>query len=242
MPTADLAAQRALLKLADTDRVADAESHRREALPEIAVIDGSAQRLADLRGQVALAAAEVGDIDLAIRKLDAEIDTVRQRAARDEELLASGGASPKEMENLQREVESLARRQAALEDDALELMERREAAETQHVTVQREATQLGDDVDAATVRRNDIWADIDAELQRLAVARAALVAEIPADVVAIYERVRAAGKIAAAALVGDRCHACGMALDRAALDEVRGAPADAVPRCPECSALLIRNP
>lgn len=242
MPNADLAAQRALLKLADTDRRADTAAHQRAALPEIAVIADGSKRAVELREKVALGEVEIGDIDSAAHKLEGEIDSVRSRAARDEERLASGAIVPKEMESLQREIESLARRQATLEDDALELMERRETAEAAAGVVRRELDALVREIDAATIRRNDQWSDFDAEISRLAVQRAAVAREIPAEVMSVYERMRGAGKVAAAALVGDRCGGCGMSLDRASLEEIRSAAETAVPRCPECSALLVRNP
>lgn len=241
MPRADLAAQRALLQLADTDRLADAAAHQRGALPEIGVIAAAAARAEALTGRVALAEVEIGDMDSAARKLDDEIESVRARAARDEQRLASGAASPKEMENLQHEVESLARRQSTLEDDALELMEQRETAGAKLDAARAELAAARAEADAATVRRNDLWADIDAEIARFAVQRAALVSQIPAEVVAVYDKVRAAGKVAAAALVGDRCAACQMGLDRVSLDEIHAAGADEVPRCPECGALLVRG-
>lgn len=242
MPTADLAAQRALLKLADTDRLADAAAHRRDALPELGIIADGTRRAAELREKVALEEAEVGDIDAAARKLDGEIDSVRARAERDKERLASGAVSPKEMENLQHEILSLARRQETLEDEALELMERRESVAAALEAVQGELSDLAAQVDGATLRRDGQWAEIDAELARYAVQRAAVAGGIPADVMAIYERVRASGKVAAATLQGDRCGACSMSLDRASIEEVRSAADDQVPRCPECSALLVRNP
>ncbi len=242
MPNADLAAQRALLKLAETDRRADAAAHQRDALPEIGVIADGRRRIAELREKAALSEVEVGDIDSAARKLDGEIDSVRARADRDKERLAAGAGTPKEMENLQHEILSLARRQETLEDEALELMERRESAAGGLDAVRGGISDLLAQVDAATGRRNDQWADIDAELARFTLQRAAAAAEIPADVLAIYERVRGAGKVAAAVLQGDRCGACGLSLDRASFEEIRAAAADAVPRCPECGALLVRNP
>ena len=54
---------------------------------------------------------------------------MRARSARDQERLDSGQvASPKELESLQHEIATLARRQADLEDIVLEVMERLEAA------------------------------------------------------------------------------------------------------------------
>jgi len=240
VPTADPAAQRTLLELADVDRAADAARHRRATLPALAVIAEGAARIDDLSGRLVLAQTEVGDLDRAARKLDDEIDSVRARADRDRERLASGAVPAKELENLQREVESLGRRQGTLEDDALELMERREAADAAMAQAQAELDAAMAEVDGATTSRDGQFVTIDGELAELAGKREGLVTGIPQDVLALYERIRSSGKVAAGALMGDRCGACRMALDRQTLEEIRTAALDSVQRCPECGAILVR--
>jgi predicted nucleic acid-binding Zn-ribbon protein len=241
VPTADPAAQHTLLDLADVDRALEAAQHRRTSLPELAVIADGAGRIDELNGRLVLAQTEIGDLDRAARKLDDEIDSVRARAARDEERLASGSAPAKELENLQKEVESLARRQSSLEDDALELMERRETSDAAMAQIQADLDAVLADVNAATGRRDDAFADIDDELGRLTTRRGELTGGLPDDLLALYERVRATGKVAAGALTGERWGACRMALDRQFLEEIRTASPDSVQRCPECGAILVRG-
>ncbi len=53
-------------------------------------------------------------------------------------------------------------------------------------------------------------------------------------------RAKMADAVQLAALVGERCGACQMSLDRHALDQIRTAAADSVQRCPECGAILVR--
>ena len=61
---------------------------------------------------------------------DADVEVVRQRIIKDQELLDSGSINdPKQLTNLQHELESLARRRTELEDVELEIMERIEGAE-----------------------------------------------------------------------------------------------------------------
>ena len=84
-------------------------------------------------------------------------------------------------------------------------------------------------------------ADIDDELRRLDVERTALADGLPEDLLALYERIRATGKVAAGELRADTCSACRMRIDRVALGELRSAPADSVQRCPECGAILVRG-
>ena len=51
-------------------------------------------------------------------RLENEVELVRARAGRDQQRLDAGQvSSPRELENLQSEIASLARRQGALEDD-----------------------------------------------------------------------------------------------------------------------------
>ena len=202
MPTADPAAQRRLLDVAATDRAILAANHRRATVPELAVIADAEARADKLNGSLVLARTEVGDLDLATRKLDDEIEQVRARAARDVTRMTDGGIPSKELEGLEHEIASLARRQATLEDQALELMEQREAADAVESGVVAELAVVQVTADAARSRRDDAVADIDDELRRLGGERTALADGLPQDLLAVYGRVRATRKVAAGAGFG----------------------------------------
>jgi len=238
---ADPFVQRRLLDLARIDQAMSAAEHRRRTLPELALITAGTGRVDQLRNAGALARTEVGDLDRAAKKLDNEIDAVRARADRDADRLAAGTAPAKDLENMQHEIVSLARRQATLEDEALELMERREVADAGLATADRELGAARADLEAAQQRRDDAFADIDDEMARAAADRTALVDGMPADLTALYEQIRSRGLVAAAALNGSRCEACRMDLDRSALGAIWAAGVNDVVRCSECGAILIRS-
>ena len=240
-PKADPFVQRRLLDVARLDQSMAAARHRRTSLPELSQITAGTGRVDELRGAAVLAQTEIGDLDRAARKLDQEIDAVRARAKRDSDRLAAGVAPARDLENMQHEIVSLARRQSTLEDEALELMERREVADGSLAETQRDLTLATAELGAAEQRRDEAFVDIDDELQRSAGERAALVDGMPADLVALYEQIRARGRIAAAALNGSRCEACRMDLDRSALSGIWAAGVDEVVRCTECGAILIRS-
>lgn len=233
--------QRKLLDVAAADRAITAAEHRRSSLPELAVITAADVSLAELRNALVVARTEVGDLDRAGRKLDTEIEQVRSRSRRDAERLTAGGVPAKELENLQKEIESLSRRQGVLEDEALELMEKQETADAGLALVQGNIASVEEDGSAAKVRRDDAFADIDDELARLRQTRQVATAELPADLLALYERIHRNGEIAAAPLIGNQCGACRMAIDNVAMTSLRTAPVDQVVRCPECGAILIRG-
>lgn len=237
---ADPFLQRKLIDLAGLDKALAGAMHRRRSLPELAAITELSTRVATLRDTVVVAQTEVSDLDRAARKAEQEIDQVRTRARRDADRLASGAGNARDMENLQHEIQSLARRQGVLEDDALELMERRETAEAALRTATEELAAAQQELTAAQTRRDDAFADIDDQCGRLRAERTALVGGLPADLVALYERIHASGKVAAAMLNGARCEACRIDLDRVALSTIHTTGVDTVVRCDECGAILIR--
>ena len=91
-------------------------------------------------------------------------------------------------------------------------------------------------------RRDEAYAEIDKEQEFRTSARAPLAADLPADLVALYERIReASGGVGAALLRAGRCEGCRLELsgvDRAAL---RAAPPDEVVRCEECRRIMVRT-
>ena len=232
--------QRRLLDVARLDQAIGSAQHRRRTLPELAADRdhrAAGRRPAQPRGRSAQ--AEIGDLDRATRKLDAEIEAVRARAARDQHRLADGLVPPKDLANLQNEIVSLSRRQATLEDEELELMERRETAAAALAEIDRDLERARAELAAAEQRRDDAFADIDDELARSRTQRErGRAAALPADLLTLYERIRSSGRIAAARLNGLPLRGLpdGPRPRRAA--EIHGAGVDAVVRCTECGAIL----
>jgi uncharacterized protein len=239
----DPAAQRRLLDLAAVDAELTRAAHRRRSLPELAEFEQVDRALLACRDSLVTTETAASDLDREIRKLEGEIDQVRARKDRDRGLLDSGSiSSGKQLEDLQHELATLMRRQTVLEDDLLEVMERREAigadVETGHVVLaDAEQRQL----DAAR-RRDEALAELESTEQHGRQERRTLVGELPAELVALYERIRARNGTGAALLREGRCGACRLELDRTAIGRLRDAAPDEVVRCEECGVVLVRIP
>lgn len=169
---------------------------------------------------------------------------MRRRAARDQQRLDSGMVTnPKDLESLQSEIASLAKRQGDLEDVVLEVMERRESA-------QERATELADRVAAveakagdATSRRDAAVRDLDADAGSVRKEREVVAGSVPADLMKLYEKIREQqGGVGAAKLYQRRCEGCRLELNITELNEVRDAAEDAVVRCENCRRILVRTP
>lgn len=240
---ADPAAQLRLLDLQAADTALAQLHHRRQTLPELAVIAARDAELARLTAEVVRAQTQVGDLDREQRRLEADVDQVRQRAARDQQRMQSASVAAKELSSLQHEVQSLARRQSDLEDGVLELMERREEADARLAAVRADAARVSGERDAAAEARDAAFAGMDADVAARTAERSALAAGLPADLLALYEKVRAgAGGVGAAPLRLRRCEGCHLELAGSELRDARGAAPDAVLRCENCRRILVRTP
>ncbi len=104
---AEPADQIRLLDVQDLDVRLQQLAHKRKSLPEHAEIESLNRDLAQLRDLLVAAQTEESDCTREQTKAEQDVDQVRQRAARDQKRLDSGAvSSPKDLENLQRELAS----------------------------------------------------------------------------------------------------------------------------------------
>jgi len=235
------AVQSKLLSLAAVDAELNRLAHRRRTLPEQQEVERlEAERTSRKDAAVAVEIV-LDDLDRDIRKLESEVDAVRQRGDRDRKLLESGTVGAKQLTELQHELNSLERRQAALEDELLEVMERREATKADHDHAGAQVSKIDEEIAAAERLRDEALADIEVAEQRCRTDRATLVDSFPADLVAAYDKQRERAGIGAALLQGRRCGACRLELDRGEIARITAAAPDVLVRCPECNAILVRK-
>ncbi|AZQ75470.1 hypothetical protein EKH77_09120 [Streptomyces luteoverticillatus] len=218
-------------------------AHKRKSLPEHAEIVSLEGDLAQHRDLLVAAQTEESDCAREQAKAEQDVDQVRQRAARDQQRLDSGaGMSPKDLEKLQHEIASLAKRQGDLEDVVLEVMERREAAAERATELTGRVASVQAKVDDAVARRDAATATIDAEVATVTKEREVVAGSVPADLIKLYDKVRArSGGVGAARLYQRRCEGCQLELDITELNDVRKAAKDEVVRCENCSRILVRT-
>ena len=231
-----------MLDLAEVDAELARVAHRRRNLPELAEITEAEKRLRERRDALVAAQTTASDLEREVSKQEREIESVRARAERDRKLMESGSVSAKQLADLERELETLARRQSVLEDDQLELMERKEAVDADVQRTAAEVDKAEQELADAQRRRDEALADLDTTQARREADRENLVPKLPENLLALYERVRAHKGIGAALLKSRRCGACQLELDRSSIAEIKAAPDDEVVQCENCDAILVRTP
>lgn len=238
---ADPTVQRRLLDLAAIDTTLAQLAHRRRTLPEQAELDTLARELSALEDERARAQVAVDDLDRDIDRLEQDVDQVRARKRKDEDRLAAGVGPARELEALQHELTSLNRRQSDLEDAELELMEQRETAQGVLVGVEKRIAEAREKRASVERRRDDNLTEITKEEEFKRGARQPLAADLPGDLVALYDRIREDSGLGAALLTAGRCGGCRLELSGADRARIRAADPDDVVRCEECRRIMVRT-
>ncbi|WP_425487422.1 zinc ribbon domain-containing protein [Naumannella cuiyingiana] len=217
---------------------------RRRSLPEHAdIATGKKQRLAIMEKLVETD-TRVSDLERAQRKAEADLEPVRQRRVRDQERIDGGAVTdPKQLSALIDEVSHLGRRIGELEDAELEVMGELEEAQADQARLNEQKSAIEDRLRGWMARRDEQVAEIDSSLGDQDTERAALVAALPAELVAYYEKVRSGHDgLGAAALVQRRCTGCRIEANAADLRAYAAAAPEEVLRCEECGRILVRTP
>lgn len=216
---------------------------RRRTLPERAEAVEVAAADRELEHRVDDIQNQLHRLERDQERLDDEVATLKDRSDHADKALYSGAVTnPRELQALQDEIASLARRIGELEDKELEIMVGREPLE-------EEDAELSDQRDVLATRAEDLdrritvaEAEIDAELESEAAGREAASSAVAPDLLAEYETLRADldGVGVARLEHGTTCGGCHMKLSAVEVSRIKGLPADARIHCEDCGRLLVR--
>ena len=226
------------------DARADLLRHQRASLPELAEIAALQASRTELDNRARDARIAVDDLTVEQEKVDADVEAVKTRRRRDRDRMDQGlVTNPKDLERMQHELESLERRIGSLEDEELEVMARLEDAQRDLDGLTAQVAEADRRLGELAAVRDERLAAIEAELTSVLAERAPAVESVPADLLALYDRLREQkGGVGAAELRQRRCTGCQLGIDNAELAVIKAAPADEVIRCEECQRILVRTP
>ncbi len=185
----------------------------------------------------------VDDLTTEQTKIDADVEQVKTRRKRDRDRMDQGLiTNPKDLERMQHELESLERRITSLEDEELEVMATVEDAQRTLDSLTGQVAAADERLSLLASSRDEKASGIDQELKQIEADRAPAVEGLPADLLALYDKLRAAkGGVGAAALRARQCGGCRLTIDNAELEVIRQKPVDEVVRCEECQRILVRT-
>ncbi|OFE15530.1 hypothetical protein BA895_22620 [Humibacillus sp. DSM 29435] len=239
---ADPSRQWRLLDLQAIDSRLDQIIYARAHLPHTQALAKARADLSSLETAIVNARTAADDVQGELGKSEQDVQLVRDRAARNQQRLDAGQGTPKDLQALQHELTSLARRQGDLEDIEIEVMERAESLAAKVTTLQQQHAELAESVDVLQRELDEALRTFDDEATQVASGRADIVAGVGDELVALYEKIRlSSGGLAAAEIKHRQCGGCRLELNNVDLNRIRIAPEDEVVRCEECRRIMIRT-
>lgn len=233
--------QERLLALQQIDTDIIKIEHKIKSSPLNSQLDGINRELSENKNLVIAAETEKSDIQHELSKSEIDVEQVITRIEKDEKRLASGGGTSKELEQIQHELGTLARRRSELEDVELEIMVRIEEINSRIIALKEKISMLESD---SLKLQSDLSLEkdqLDLAKQQSLAAREALVPQINRELIALYEKIRSVSDgVGAAQLLGDSCGGCHLKLNAAEIERVKSLPDDDLVRCEECRRILIR--
>ena len=212
-----------------------------KSLPEVEQLLHIDKRIITATDEVATVKQEADQISLELRRGEVDVETVTDRIKKDEARLASGNATPKELEQTQHEIQTLKKRQLALEEIELEIMVRSEAVTERSKVLSTDLTSLETLKAEINQRLTAATNEINSLITIKQKDRGVVAVKIEKVLLDLYEKIRASGGgVGAAALVGDKCNGCNLAINAVEMQRIKTLPADEVLRCEECRRILVR--
>lgn len=231
----------ALLDVQAHDTKIDQLRHHLAHLPARAERDAAATALADAIGAVQAKTATRDELAREQKRIDDEVETLKaKRQGFDQKLYGGTVSNPRELQDLQEEIDSLSRRIAQLEDAELEVMEQVEPVEAALVELSATAEQRRTVLADAEVRLTAAEAELGAEIDAETAVRTEAAAPVPADLLAEYESLRTSrGGVGIARLVGSQCGGCHLGLSAVDVAKMRKLPDGEFGHCEECGRILV---
>ena len=191
------------------------------------------------------AKAEADEQDAALRvaekhfkEQEFEADELRKKIEPVEKKLYTGRVTnPKELADLQKELESLKRRRGALEDNALEAMDAQEQAQQAAAQAQQDVKSLDASYLADQEELGQQQTNLESSIAALEGQRAEQAEQIDAEMLQLYEQISAIRQGRAVAKVqGGACQGCRISLPQNVLQRARSR--GNLVQCSSCERIL----
>lgn len=220
----DLAIARTETALAEIEKSERIEALRRSLL-------AASQDLLDSH-------AKRENIQLEIKKISTDLEMVEARIVHDD-VRANNVTNEREQKAISQEIASLQSRKSNLEDAELELLEELDVAKAKVEESTAVRVRLNLELETELAKQHGEALTMNASLSEIKAKRGEAFKALEPELQAIYDR-KASRGTAVAQTLGRDCSACRLSINAVQFEAIMAEPADHLPTCPNCDALIIR--
>ena len=208
-----------------------------QALRQIASQRGESQAVVKARTKLTSANQRLEKLKQQQQSLEWEIDDLANKLAPAQEKLYGGSVrNPKELANLQHEVEGFKAKREQLENKALEVMEQVELAVASVATISNASKSLTTEWQSQQQQLSNNMEELKAMQSDLNHKRQALSASIDPETIESYDKLKKQKSTVVAKVEQGICRGCRISLSTAELQQARGG---SLVQCSNCGRILF---
>ncbi len=208
-----------------------------QALKQIASQLGESKEVVRTRDRLESENQRLEELKHRQHSLEWEVDDIATKLTAIEEKLYGGSiGNPKELTNLQHEVDGLKLRRSQLEDKTLDIMDQVEQTTASVAIISGELKTLEDDWQSRQQQLSAEMERLKATLSDLEHKRQLLSAEIAPEVIELYHRLRKRKGTAVAKVEQGICQGCRISLPATELQRARSG---SLTQCGSCESILF---
>lgn len=226
---------KALYQLQQIDSEID---HSRKRIAEIDSLLADDSTLQEAERKEAVQQKQLKEQGRKLKTAEDQVEDQEYKIERNKKKLYGGTVTnPKELEDLQMEADALGDYLSVLEDRQLEEMLAHEEAQQAYHSARKRLQEIQDEWDQKSRQWREEKAALENTIDRLKAQRKKQIQEIPEEDLKLYERLRqSSGGVAAAALEGSSCTACGSQVP-SGLAQQAASPSQ-LAQCSTCGRIL----
>jgi len=209
---------------------------RQQALDQARARLGESRAVRDARSLLEDEQKRLTDLASEQRSLELEIETISTKIKKAQDELYSGRVqNPKELGNLQHEIEVLTPKRSQLEDSAIDIIEQIEQTTSAVGGLKTELARLESEWQSEQQSLTAQVNDLEAEIAGLKKERAVMASQFAPDVLEFYTELKDQKGTAMALVEVGICRGCRLALSNEELQRVRG---DDLMQCSSCGRIM----
>lgn len=225
-------------QLYQLQKIDTAIREKKSRLTEVLQAQKETAELLAARQRATAADSELNKWQAQRRELNMELESLNNKSKRSEQRLYSGNVkNPKELSDLQHEIESLGRRREALEEEILETMILVEDAETEKTAADESLSTITEKWGRSMTHYKQEQNELALALHQLMGQRQEKVKMVTADSLKLYENLsRSKNGLAVATLRANMCLGCRTTIS--AMNE-RAARQGQITYCDNCGRIIV---
>ena len=185
--------------------------------------------------------AKINELKKNVNKAELDVENISKRIEKDSQNLNSTQTNPKDLIQLQHEIDNLNLKKSELEEVELEVLSELEELEQKEIKLTKMLLDLNKEIDSLYLKLNDEIRIIDDELNSFFQSREKIVLEIDKQLIDLYEKIRKEHGIGAAVFANNICTSCQISISPAELVQIQKTPKEEIVRCDNCRCILVRN-